>query len=161
MLNDFFPAADQPRGSGSFLLLRAAACESGLRAVHGGETRLLTAAGLRDPLPRLRSQVGLTPLCPTLPASSASLQNHAPVPNPGEKNPTGLRFEVSNLFLLASRQVAVCHGERGHRLRRVSEGQEGGVAEGGADAGSGAQPALQRPPGARGRLADLRTAGSV
>lgn len=71
--------------------------------------------------------------------------------------------EVFCLFLgrLVSRQVAVCHGERGHRLRRVSEGQEGGVAEGGADAGSGAQPAIQRPPGARGRLADLRTAGSV
>lgn len=50
-------AADQPRGSGSSLLLRAAAREGGLRAVHGRQTGLLAAAGLRDPLPRLCSQV--------------------------------------------------------------------------------------------------------
>lgn len=72
-------------------------------------------------------------------------------------------LRILNLLLgrPASLQVAVCHRECRHRLRRVFEGQEGGVAESGAYAGSGAQPTLQRPPGARGRLADLRAAGSV
>lgn len=74
-----------------------------------------------------------------------------------------LLFGILNLLLgrPVSPQVAVCHRECRHRFWRVFEGQEGSVAESGADAGSGAQPAIQRPPGARGRLADLRAAWRV
>lgn len=50
-------AADKPRWSGSPLLLRAGPHGCGLRAVHGGQTWLLSAAGIRDPLPWLCSQV--------------------------------------------------------------------------------------------------------
>lgn len=86
----------------------------------------------------------------SVPSASASLQQHAS----RKIQPVYMRVSFPH-------QVAVCHRERRHWFRRVFEGQEGGVAEGGADAGSGAQPALQRSPGARGRLADLRAAGSV
>lgn len=60
MLIFFLPdaAADKPRWSGSPLLLRAGPHQCGLRAVHRGQTWVLSAAGLRDPLPWLCSQVG-------------------------------------------------------------------------------------------------------
>lgn len=58
-------------------------------------------------------------------------------------------------------QVAVRHGERRHRFRGVSERQKGRMEEGRSDAGSVAQPAIQRSPGAGGWIADLRTARSL
>lgn len=61
-------AADQPRGSRSLLLLRAATRQGGLRAVHVSQTGLLATAGLRDPVPGLRSQVSHTHTT-TFPAS--------------------------------------------------------------------------------------------
>lgn len=72
-----------------------------------------------------------------------------------------MTVKVLTVFVFVSRQVAVFHGGCRHRLRGVPEGEEGRVDEGGSDAGSRAEPTLQRPLGARGRLADLRTARSL
>jgi len=72
-----------------------------------------------------------------------------------------LSYLSYELFPLSPLQVAVFHPKRGHRLRGVPEGKKGRVEEGVPDARGGAQPAVQLPPGAGGRLADLRAAGSL
>ncbi|XP_045441673.1 SEC14-like protein 3 isoform X2 [Pipistrellus kuhlii] len=55
----------------------------------------------------------------------------------------------------SSHQVAVLLGRGRHRLRHLPEDQDGGAAEGGRDDRGAAQPALQRPHGARGRQPHL------
>ncbi|XP_078194275.1 SEC14-like protein 4 isoform X5 [Callithrix jacchus] len=57
--------------------------------------------------------------------------------------------EVPKSYYLCN-QVAVRIGWWGHRLWGFPEDQNGGTAEGSGDDGGAAQPALQRPPGARG-----------